>query len=804
MTHLLTDARMAWRAIAARPAFTFTLVLVIALGIGINTAIFSAVDAILMRPLAFPQAERLVSIWGFQPQIGRESASVPDYLDWKAQSSSFAAMTAYSDGRETLARAGSEPERVSSARVMPDFFSTLGVRVSFGRDFGPGDFVFGAHHVVQLSDELWRDRFGADQKIVGSTVMLNGAPYTVIGIAQPRAAAPPGARLWTPLAIDPAQGPPGRRSDFLTVLGRLKPNATVDVAQRDLAAVAKRLETDYPASNTGWSTVVEPLQETMVGGARRALLVFMAVVAIVLLVTCANVANLLLARAVSREREMSVRSMLGADRARLFSQLVMESLAVALAAGAAGLGIAVWGVELVKQFAPPETPRLSEIALDGRAALFALVVSLGTGLLFGLAPALRLSRAPAGGGGTGSTRSVAGGRGAASARSVLVATQIAMAALLLVGGGLLVRSFREMQRVSTGFDGTRVLTFRLPLPREKYRDLALATSFYNRATERLRAIPGVQSVGLTSDLPVSGGGNFSSFEVQGRPKVANDVVQDATLIVADHEYLHTLGIALREGRGIELADRETAPAVAVVNQAFVQKYFAREPVIGKSITFGGGPDATYLTIVGVTADVRLESLAAPVYPAVYVPFAQLPQRSMSIAMRTTGDPSSMLPLVRREVRAIETDVPVYDAATMDQRLSQSLSAPRTASSLVGGFAVLAMGLALAGLYGVIAYSVAQRTRELGVRMALGATRRDVVLLVLRQGMAPAVAGVAAGLALAFALTRTLGSLLYGVAPHDALTFALAAVSLLILAGLACAIPARSASRLNPVTALRLE
>ena len=802
MSHLLTDARMAWRATASRPGFTAALIAAIALGIGINTAIFSAVNAILMRPLPFPEAERLVSVSGFNTQIGREEASVPDYLDWKAQSSSFAPMTAFSGSRETLAQAGNEPERIPGARVMPDFFRTLGARVPLGRDFGADDFIYGSHRVAVLSDELWRDRFGADRAVIGSTVSINGASFAVIGVAQPRLSAPPGARIWTPLALDPAQGSPGRRNDFLTVIGRLQPGADVAGAQRDLTAVAKRLALEYPESNTGWSTVVEPLQETLVGGARRALLLFMAVVGIVLLVTCANVANLLLARAVAREREMSVRSMLGADRARLFSQLVMESLIVAIGGGAAGLGIAVWGVELLKQFAPAGTPRLDEVSLDSRAVLFAVTLSLGTGLLFGLAPAWRLSRASAAGAtGVGSTRSVAGGRGASRARAVLVATQIAMAVLLLVGGGLLVRSFREMQRVTTGFDGRRVLTFMLPLPREKYRDVSRAAALYDRIAERLRALPGVEAVGLTTDLPLSGGGNFASFTVEGHPPLANDVVQDATLIVSDQDYFRAIGIAIREGRGIEADDREKTPMVTVVNQAFVKKYFAREPAIGKRISFDG---TTYHAIVGVSADVRLESLASDVYPAAYVPLAQQPQRGMSVAMRTSGDPALMLATVRREVKAIEPDVPVYDAATMDQRLSKALSAPRAASSLVGGFALLAMVLALAGLYGVIAYSVAQRTRELGVRMALGATRGDVIKLVLRQGMGPALAGVGGGLLLAFALTRTLGALLYGVAPHDAPTFALAPLLLLILAALACAIPARSASRLNPVTALRLD
>jgi predicted permease len=802
MSHVFTDARMAWRATVSRPGFTSALIAAIALGIGINTAIFSAVDAILMRPLPFPEADRLVTVWGFKSQIGREEASVPDYLDWKAQSSSVAQMTAFSNSRETLARPGNEPERIAGARVMPDFFTTLGARVALGRDFGVDDFVFGSHHVVVLSDELWRDRFGADRSVIGTTVSINGASFTVIGVAQPALSAPPGARLWTPLALDPAQRNPGRRNDFLTVIGRLRPSADVAGSQRDLAAIAKRLESAYPESNTGWTTVVEPLQETLVGGARRALLVFMAVVAIVLLVTCANIANLLLARAVAREREMSVRSMLGADRARLFSQLVLESVLVAIAGGAAGMGVAVWGVELLKQFAPAGTPRLDEVSLDGRAVFFALTLSLGTGLLFGVAPAWRLSRASNGGGaGVGSTRSVAGGRGASRARAILVATQIAMAVLLLVGGGLLVRSFREMQRVATGFDGTRVLTFVLPLPREKYRDVARAGALYDQIGDRLRALPGVEAVGLTSDLPLSGGGNYASFEVEGRPRAANDVVQDATLIVSDHDYFRTMGIRLREGRGIEATDRENTPMVAVVNKAFVQKYFAREPVIGKRITFDG---TTYHVIVGVSVDVRLESLASDAYPAAYVPLAQVPQRGMSVAMRTSGDPALILATVRREMKAIEPDVPVYDAATMDQRLSKALSAPRAASSLVGGFAVLAMVLALAGLYGVIAYSVAQRTRELGVRMALGATRRDVISLVLRQGMTPALAGVGGGLILAFALTRTLGALLYGVAPHDAATFAFASIALLVLAALACAVPARAAARLNPVTALRLD
>ncbi|MBV6522334.1 MAG: hypothetical protein MNPFHGCM_02482 [Gemmatimonadaceae bacterium] len=797
MAHLLSDAHMAWRSIVARPGFSIALILTIAFGVGINTATFSAVDAILLRPLSFPNSDRLVSVWGFKPQIGRETASVPDFNDWKAQASSFEKLTAYTAGRETLGRAGGDPERLTSARVMPDFFATMGVSVPLGRDFGPDDFVFGTHRNIILSDGLWRDRFGSDARVIGTTVMLNGAPYTVVGVARHDASAPPGARLWTPLAFDPAQGQPSRRNDFLTVIGRLRPDATIASAQRDLSAIAKRLEADFPRTNTGWTTLVESLQETLVGSARRALLVFMAVVAIVLAVTCANVANLLLARAVTREREMVVRSMLGADRARLFAQLVMESMAIAIVGGLLGLGISVWGVELIRQFAPAETPRLAEVGVNARAARFAIAVSLSTGLLFGLAPALRLSRVTVG----ASSRGVAGGRPATRARSLLVATQVAMACVLLVGGGLLVRSFRQMQRVSTGFDGDGVLTFALPLPREKYRDLAHADQFFSQVAERFRSMPGVQSVGLTSDLPLAGGGNFSSFDVHGRPPIPNDVVQDATPIVVDPDHFRTMGIVVREGRGIEGADLATAPGVAVVNQAFVRKYFAQEPAIGRQITFDG---TNYRTIVGVTADVRLESLTADVYPAVYLAFAQQPQRTMSVALRANGNPLLILPAARDEIKAIDPDVPIVDAATMAQRLSGALSAPRTASSLAGAFAILATGLAFAGLYGLIAYAVSQRTRELGVRMALGATRRQVISLVLRQGMPPAVVGVLAGLVLALTLTRMLGSLLYGVAPHDFGTFAWATAAILGLATLACAIPARRASRLDPVTALRLE
>jgi putative ABC transport system permease protein len=803
MENLLNDIRVGLRAMRARPWYTASIVGTLAVAIGISTSIFSAVDAVLLRPLPVRAPEQLVRVWGLHPKIGRESASLPDYTDWKAQSSTFSGMTAFIDSRLNLSMGGGEPERVDYARVLDGFFDVLGVQPALGRGFLPGDFVFGSHRVAVLSDALWRDRFGADPRVFDRPVSIDGATYQIIGVAPAGFAFPERARLWTPLAFNPANPLPGRRGDFLDVVGRLKPGVTMEAAAADLRVVATRLEKEYPATNATWSVDVQSLQESIVGSSKTALLVFLAAVGLVLLVTCANVANLLLARAAARDREMSIRATLGATRRRLFRQTMTESVLLAAAGGALGILLATWGVRILPQLAPADMPRIGEIALNGNVLAFAVVVSLGTGVLFGILPALRLSQGALSASIQEGGRT-AGGRRSNAVRGALVAAQVALAAVNLLGGGLLLQSFLRLQRVETGVEGARVLTFQLPAPREKYREARRAVDVFARVAERIGALPNVERVGLTSDLPVSGSSGYGGFQIVGAPPPDPSVVQDAQPVVVDSGYLRAIGLPLLEGRGFTAQDREGAPRVALVSRAFVTRHMRGASPLGARITFGDPADtSTHYTIVGVVGDTRLESLSADPYPMVYRVLAQVPMRQIFVAVRTKlSENDAVLGAIRKEIGSIDPDIPLTDIATIDQRVSRSLAQPRVAVVLIGIFAAIALALAISGLYAVIAYTITQRTREIGIRMALGATGGEVMRLVIRQGMITALIGVAAGLALALIATQALATMLFGIGARDPLTFVAAPLILLSVALAACAIPARTAASLDPVSALR--
>ena len=804
MDTIARDLRYAVRALLRQPGFTAAVVVTLALGIGANTAIFSVVNGVLLRPLPYPNDAQLMTLRTRFASGQTETASLPDYGDWKAQNASFSRVSAYTNSNDNLAAVGGEPERVPSARVVQDFFATLGVSPAAGRWFLPEEFVFGAHRVVVLSHGLWQRRFGGNPGIIGQTITLNARPYTVVGVAPESMRLPARAQLWAPYTYDPAGSPPGRRSDFLAVIGRLKPGVTEARAQADMNAIGRRLAEAYPRTNEGVGVEVQSLHDRVVGSIRPALLVFTGAVALVLLIACANVANLLLARATAREREMAVRAALGAGRKRLVRQMLTESLVLSAAGGALGLLLARWGVQALKAAAPPTLPRLDEIGLDPVALGFTAVAVVLTGLLFGLAPAMRgsafaLHATLSAGGRSG----IGGGRGE-RLRGILVVAQVALALVLLVGSGLLVRTFSRLQEVDLGFDSGHVLTAQIVLPGAKYVGGEQQLAFFNSLRERLAATPGVQIVGLTTDVPLGGGYNYLTFNVVGRPAPGpGESSPDAIPTTASPEYFSAMKIPLQAGRLFDATDVPNGPQVAIVNRELVQKHFGGRNPIGERITFGNPTDSTgWMTIVGVVGSTRLEGVGLETYPQVFTPLTQAPVPFLYVVARTAGDPLALAPLLRRELAALDPAQPISDVASMDERAASSVAQFKLNSIIVTLFATVALVLASVGIFAVISYAVAQRTREIGIRMALGAARTDVLRLIVRDGMSPAVIGVVIGAAGAFGVTRLMRSLLFGVSATDPIVFGVVATMLVMVAVGACYLPARRASRVDPNAALR--
>jgi putative ABC transport system permease protein len=745
MNSLLQDLSYAARAFTRRPSFALAVVVTLAVGIGANSAIFSVVNGVLLRPLPYEAQDRLVRVFGRYVDFGRTSFSYPDFVDLRAQATTLDRVAAYTTSGLTLTGAA-EPERLENAPVIGDLFGVLGVRPLLGRTFRGDDERYGSHRVAVLSHRLWTRRFAADPAVVGRVISLNGNPYVVIGVAPPTMRLPTSAELWTPFAVDPANPPPHRRSEFLAVIGRTKSGASLERARADVAAVAKRLAQEYPQTNDNFLTEVSLLREEVVGPIRPALIVFAAAVALVLLVACGNVANLMLARAAARTREIAVRVSLGAGRQRLVRQLLTESLLLALIGGALGLALAAWGVGGLKAMRPGNVPRIEEIALDWRVIAFTLGVSVFTGLVFGLTPALQAAR--------GDLRSglQAGGRGMSGGsldrmRSALVAAQVGFALVLLVGAGLLIKSFARLQDVDPGFRPDNLLTFRVSLPRPKYNSDTTRRLLFEELEKRLTALPGAQSVGAVTTLPIGGDYSYTSFFIEGVTERIPGMMHDAVPLNVTPDYLRTLGIRLRSGRAFTSQDGPTSAPVALVNVEMARRYWRGKDPIGSRITTSNpdNPNAIWRTVVGVIENTRLESLDREPYPQMLFPTAQRTPAGLDFVIRASVPPASLVPAVRREVRALDRDLPVFNVKTMDERLAEVVAQPKVNLLVLAAFAALALVIAAVGTYGVMAYAVAQRTRELGIRVALGASGDRVVRLVVRQGMLPAVAGIAIGL-----------------------------------------------------------
>jgi putative ABC transport system permease protein len=809
MTTLLQDVRYAVRTLLKSPGFTLVAVVALALGIGANTAIFSVVKAVLLSPLPYPEPERLVWVREINPgaDIMDEPASAPNFNDWRTQGRSFDGMAAFANAGGTITDGDREPERVPAMATSANFFQIVGVAPALGRGFLPEEEAAGKNRVVVLSHGLWQRRFGARPDVLGQQITISGNPHTVVGVAAPGfktpVSGPKPPELWFPLAFNFDES--RRRSDFLSVVGRLKPGATVEQARAELEGIAARLAAERPSTNAGWSVKVEPLHERVVGNVRQALWVLMGVVGFLLLISCANVANLLLARAAGRRQEIAVRTALGARRGRLVRQFLTESLLLGLAGGGLGLVLAAWGVEVLVALSPGNIPRLEEVGLDARVLAFTFGVSALTGVLFGLLPALSASKADVSvslkeGGSRGSTA----GAGARRLRATLVVAEIAITVVLLAGAGLMVRSFMAIQSVDPGFRPERVLTFDFALPAAKYKEDPQIVGFAEQLTARAAALPGVERAALVDALPLSGGGSVLAFVIEGRPPLPPEQVQDAQVFVVTPDYFEVLGIGHVRGERLTERHREGTPDVAVINEAMARRFWPGEDPVGKRLNLGNPENTPWVTVIGIVRDTRHSGLDKEPYPQMYGPAAQFPRRAMTLVARTSGDPTGLAPALRRELAAIDPDLPLYNVRTMEQVMSDSISRRRFQMVLIAAFAGVGLLLAAVGIYGVISYSVAQRRHEIGVRMALGARAADILKLVVGQGLGLTLAGVGVGLAGAFALTRVLASLLYGVTATDPLTFACVALALLGVALLACLLPARRATKVDPMVALRYE
>ena len=797
----MSDIRYALRLMRRAPGFTLVAITTLAIGIGANTAIFSIVYALLLRPMPYPDAGRLVTVWQDMRARGgpaKEWATPGNYVDWKADTAIFAGVTAVSGWAASLSGVG-EPEPLVGEQVTPEYFDVLGARPALGRAFRPEDGLPDAHRVVIISDGLWARRFGRDPAVIGRMVTLSGEPHEIVGVAP--AGFRPGilaaATLWRPQRMDMAN--PSRGAVILRVIARLRPGISLAEASSGLATLARQLERAYPRSNTRVSFAIVPLRDQVVGDVRPALLVLLGAVGLVLLIACVNVANLLLARAARRAREIAVRRALGAGRLRVVRQLLTESVLLAAAGGAGGVLLGLWGVAALIAIAPAGVPRLNEVHMDRTVLAFATLLIGVTGVLFGLAPAWHASRdtfAPAlkeGGRGT------AGAAGSKTRRALIVA-EVALALVLLVGGGLLLRTFLQLQRVDLGFDPDGVVVGTVNPTRQKYDTPKALTAFYDRLLESAAALPGVKAAALSSVIPVSGGDSDVSFEIEGRPAPATDAeVMAAWYRLVSADYLKTMGIALRSGR---VFGAHEAEPVIVVNETMARKFWPGENPIGRRIR--SDPRQPWFTIIGIVGDVKVRGAARETEPEMYIPYWQAPEPGIAIVLETTLDPEALGGPMKRMVQSIDPDMPVSRIASMRQLAAESIQQARFSAMIVGLFAAIALMLAAVGIYGVMSYLVAQRTAEIGVRLALGAAERQIFGLVIGDALRLTAIGVAAGAVGALVLEQGMQRLLFGVHAADPLTFVSTAAVLVAVAAAATYIPARRAMRVNPIDALRAE
>ena len=809
MQTLLQDIRYAIRVLATNRAFSAASILLLALGIGANSVIFSVVNAVLLSSLPYPDADRILVV--FETNMQRqtqEAISAANFLDWRDQNQVFESIAAYRE--ESVSLTGSDrPERVYSLVTTSDLFSVLRVKPILGRVFGRDEEKLGASRVAVISRSLWERRFGSDPNILGQKLAANGEPLAIIGVMPGGFTFPGEADLWIPPrhvvpehVLRPSVDMTANRdSQYLNVIARLKPGVTLEQANADMDTVAIRLEELYPDVDEGHRVSLTTIRENAVGKIRPALLVLFGAVGFVLLIACANVANLLLARGASRQREMAIRTALGASRSRLVRQLLTESVVLALSGGALGILLALWGFNALVAFIPADISPAKGVQIDGTVFGFTIVISLLTGLAFGVVPAWQTTRSEVNealkDGGRGSSL----GRGRNKARSFLIVSEIALSLVLLIGAGLMIKSFIRLAHVKPGFETANIATTRLSLPTAQYGTPSSRAMFFQQVITRIQTIPGVQSAAAISRLPLTPGNSSRSLNLEGRTAPNEGFNADYRVISPD--YFRSMGIPLLSGRDVDESDHNRSASVAIVNDTLARRSWPNETALGKRVRIEGDQNR-WMEIVGIVGDAKHFGLDSQVKPEIYIPYYSDPWPFMTVVVRSKSDLAALSAAIRSEVWAVDKDIPIPDIRTMDQLLSTSVSRPRFNMLLLGIFAAIALVLSAVGVYGVMSYSVVQRTHEIGIRMALGAAKSDVLRLVVGQGMRLLLIGIGLGLAAALVLTRVLTTMLFGVEPSDPTTFVLISVLLAGVALAACALPARRATRVDPIVALRYE
>ncbi len=813
MNTLLQDIRYGFRGLSRNPGFSIIAILSLALGIGANTAIFSLINTVLIRPLPYADPDKLAMVWEDASFAGfpQNTPAPANYADWKAQNQTFEEMAALAERSFNLTGAG-EPERVDAYAVTANFFPILGVKPALGRSFLPEEDQPGASGTVMLSYRLWQQRYGGERDVIGRDILLNGNKYKVVGVA------PAGFQfleseidLWVPVRFS-QQDLAARGSHYLWVVGRMKPGVTLEQANADIKTVMSRIARDNPGHTERIGAYVMSMRDQLAGNSRRPLIVLLVAVGFVLLIACANIANLLLTRALNRGREIALRRALGAGRLRIVRQLLTESLLLSFSGAVVGLLFASWSFSLLRRLIPEGLALSTSLEIDLQVLGFTLLVTLVSGLIFGLAPALQASKIDLNEALKQSGARVGSSVPANRLRNALVVIEVAMSLLLLVGAGLLIQTLFKLLNQYSGLQPDNVLLMRTNLPMSKYGDPSKRNAFYDQTLERVKSLPGVVSAGYTMSVPLDKKGGTSGFWIEGRTveqAVSQGLSYDANHRQVSSAYLQTIGIQLRSGRYFEESDNERSTPSAIVNETMARQYWPGEDALGKRFKLGDpNSPAPWITIVGVVADVRQMGMDVPVKAEMYLPYRQMTTHSFfaprDLVIRASVDPMSVVASARRAVHAVDPDQPVSNIRTMEGLLDEEIGQRRLGMTLVASFAGLALLLSSLGIYGVLSYFVVQHTREIGVRLALGAQRQNILVLVIKKGMTPALIGVAIGLVASFALTRLISSLLYEVKAADPITFVAVAATLTTVASLACYIPARRAMKVDPMTALRCE
>ncbi len=811
MNTVWRELRQGARSLFKHPAFTIVAIIALALGIGANTAIFSVVNAVLIRPLPYREADRLVIVWEHNRPRDRQSNVVnpANFLDWREQNTVFEDMAAFADISAVLTGDG-EPEEIHSQAATPNLFSVLGVQAIMGRTFTPDDWKPDAPRVVVIGYGLWQRRYGGDPGVVNRRIILNQREATIVGVLpadfkwfiKKGSITGNAPELW--LSYPLGNNERVRRGRYLSVVARLKSDLSLDQARAGMSTIAGRLEQQYNEFNAGWGANVAPLRRELTGDIRLALLILLGAVGFLLLIACANVANLLLARAAGRQKEMAIRSALGAGRWQIVRYLLIESLLLGLLGGIAGLWLAWWGIEVMTSLSPPQLIDMSEIRINAPVLFFTLLVSLLTAVIFGLLPAVEASRLDSSEVLKEGGKNISGGLRSRRARNVFVIAEVALALVLMAGAGLLIKSLRGLQAVDPGFNAKDLLTMRVMLPNQKYPEEIRRMQFFKDSLERISSLPGVESAGAISFLPFAGPGAGTGFEIEGEPKPVPGQEPVTGVCVVDAGYFQTMQIKLSRGRLFNQQETTQMRHVVVVNQAMVRKYFPTQDPIGKRLTIRMKNENVPSEIIGVVEDSRYQSLDAEVEPMSYWPYPELPNNSMTIVIRTSVESLTMANSIREVIRQIDPEQPIADLRTMESLLASSMARARFSSMLLSILALTALVLAAVGIYGVISYNVSQRTQEIGVRVALGAQPVDILKLVVREGMLLVSIGCGLGLVSALGLTQLMKSLLFNTSVTDPLTFILIPLILGLVSLMACYLPARRATRVDPMVALRSE